>query len=210
MRRTIHCLFSGGRDSAIACAIAKKVADIRGWGFILLHIDTGIQLPGVREYVINYARWLGIKYYAYYVMDRLIAINGGGDGVRPVMLIIVRTDFEYWRGVEEWGFPLLWHNRWCKTYLKDRPLFTFLRKTYRPRDVVVMGIRKSESLFRERESSTRYFTGTATETACGSIIGCPYFTSRITYSTGCSRHLGFQGAQCGGLGSRVSACVWLG
>ena len=47
MDRVIHCMFSGGRDSAMACTIAKRVADIKGWGFRLIHIDTGIQLPGV-------------------------------------------------------------------------------------------------------------------------------------------------------------------
>lgn len=157
MTRTIYCLFSGGRDSAIACAIAKRVADARGWNFVLVHIDTGTALPGVKEYVVEYARWLGIKYYAYYVMDELIALNCGGDGGRVLMLVIVRTDFEYWEGVEEWGYPLYWDRRWCKTYLKDRPLFTFLGTMYRPGDIVVMGIRKTESLYREREFNRTFY-----------------------------------------------------
>jgi tRNA(Ile)-lysidine synthase TilS/MesJ len=36
----IHCFFSGGRDSALACFIAKSVADVRKWEFVLVHIDT--------------------------------------------------------------------------------------------------------------------------------------------------------------------------
>jgi len=56
---TIHCFFSGGRDSALACYIAKKVADVRGWDYRLVHIDTTVAIKQTREYVHKYAQWLG-------------------------------------------------------------------------------------------------------------------------------------------------------
>ena len=133
MRRTIHCLFSGGRDSAVACFIAKRVADIRGWNFRLVHIDTGIRLPDVEPYVEKYAKWLGAE------------------------LVVLHTDFNYWDGCKEWGYPLLWHNRWCKRLLKEKPLSDYLWREYKPIDVVVMGIRKDESLFRKREFNKTFY-----------------------------------------------------
>jgi 3'-phosphoadenosine 5'-phosphosulfate sulfotransferase (PAPS reductase)/FAD synthetase len=58
---TIHCFLSGGRDSALACHIAKKVADARKWNFRLIHIDTTIGLKETEEYVKRYAEWLGAE-----------------------------------------------------------------------------------------------------------------------------------------------------
>ena len=58
---TIHCFFSGGRDSALACYIAFQVAKRRGWDFRLVHIDTTIGLRETKEYVKRYAEWLGAE-----------------------------------------------------------------------------------------------------------------------------------------------------
>ena len=118
-------MFSGGRDSAVACFIAKRVADIKGWGFRLVHIDTGIALPDVKPYVEKYAKWLGAE------------------------LVVLHAAIDYWVGVKRMGYPMLKIYRWCKDYLKSKPLHDYLMREYKPIDVVVMGIRKSESLFRE-------------------------------------------------------------
>ena len=129
MNRTIHCLFSGGRDSAVACFIAKRVADARGWGFRLVHINTGVRLPDVGPYVEKYAKWLGAE------------------------LVELHAVVDYWEGVKKWGYPKLKVNRWCYDKLKAKPLHEYLWRNYKPIDLVVTGIRQSESLFRER-----YFT----------------------------------------------------
>jgi 3'-phosphoadenosine 5'-phosphosulfate sulfotransferase (PAPS reductase)/FAD synthetase len=54
----IHCFFSGGRDSAVTCYLAKRVADVRKWQFVLVHVDTTIGLKETEEYVRQYAEWL--------------------------------------------------------------------------------------------------------------------------------------------------------
>ena len=130
--RTIYCLFSGGRDSAVACFIAKRVADVRGWGFRLVHVNTGVRLPGVGEYVRTYAEWLGAE------------------------LVELHAKIDYWDGVMRWGYPTLWRNRWCIEWLKQSPLFEYFMRVYKPMDLVVMGIRQGESLFRLSEF-TRVF-----------------------------------------------------
>lgn len=59
--RRIYCLFSGGRDSALACYIAYQVAKVRGLDFKLVFINTGTALPDTPLYVRKYAEWLGVN-----------------------------------------------------------------------------------------------------------------------------------------------------
>jgi len=124
---TIHCFFSGGRDSAVACAIAKKVADVRGWYFRLIHIDTTIGLEETEKYVREYARWLGAE------------------------LIVLRPEYTFEQYVAKYPY---WPHirppwaRWCYHKLKRRPTEKYLKQNYRNGDIVVMGIRGPESLFR--------------------------------------------------------------
>ena len=127
-------MFSGGRDSAVACFIAKRVADIKGWNFRLVHINTGISLPDVGPYVDKYAKWLDAE------------------------LVELHAKIDYWDGVKKWGYPRLKANRWCFDRLKVKPLYEYLLKEYKPIDLIVMGIRKDESLFREKTFNKVFYT----------------------------------------------------
>jgi phosphoadenosine phosphosulfate reductase len=121
---TIHCFFSGGRDSALACYIAHKVAVIKGWGFRLVFINTTIAIPDTVEYVHKYANWLGVN------------------------LIELRPKHSFEELAPKYSWPSLWHNRWCYYHLKRDPTIEYLERSYKKGDLVVMGIRGSESLFR--------------------------------------------------------------
>ena len=71
------CLFSGGHDSTV---LAHRCRD---WYSELVHIDTGTAVPGVREYVEEYAAWLGKPLKVYEAGDafrRLVLEQGGFPG----------------------------------------------------------------------------------------------------------------------------------
>ena len=127
--RKIHCFFSGGRDSALACRIAKQVADARGWEFRLVHIDTTIYIKETREYVYRYAEWLGVE----------LAV------IKPE-----RTFREYAERYGMWPSLFPYRYRWCVRDLKLKPTVRYLQENYRPGDFVVLGIRGKESRFREK------------------------------------------------------------
>ena len=134
--RSIHCFFSGGRDSALACYIAHQVAQRRGWTFRLIHIDTTIAIKQTREYVRQYAGWLGAE------------------------LVIIRPERAFREYAEKFGmWPSLYPQRfrWCYRYLKLQPLVKYIHSEYREGDIVVMGVRKGESKFRDRFYMQTFF-----------------------------------------------------
>lgn len=51
--------FSGGQDSATAVFLVAPLLKERGLDFELLFVDTGVELPGVQEYVIRFAEYYG-------------------------------------------------------------------------------------------------------------------------------------------------------
>ena len=131
----IACWFSGGRDSAVACYIAKRVADARGVPFRLVHIYTRTPRPrDVDEYIQTYARWLGAHL----------------DVVMPERSFTeYATQYNYW--------PTLWSDgrrskRWCYFKLKRDVIVRFLQTDPTALEALhVFAIRAEESLFRERE-----------------------------------------------------------
>jgi len=122
--RVIHSFFSGGRDSALASYIAYRVAKARGWGFRLVFIDTTIAIPDTVDYVHRYAEWLGAE------------------------LVVLKPRHSFSELAPKYSWPLLYHNRWCYYELKRKPTMEYLQRNYKSNDIVVMGIRGSESLFR--------------------------------------------------------------
>jgi 3'-phosphoadenosine 5'-phosphosulfate sulfotransferase (PAPS reductase)/FAD synthetase len=132
----IHCFFSGGRDSALACYIAHRVAQWRGWRFVLVHIDTTISIRQTREYVVQYAKWLGAE------------------------LTVIRPERTFKEYAEKFGiWPSLYpaRFRWCYRELKLWPLIGYLKENYHEGDIVVMGVRKSESRFRDKFYKSTFF-----------------------------------------------------
>jgi 3'-phosphoadenosine 5'-phosphosulfate sulfotransferase (PAPS reductase)/FAD synthetase len=134
---TIHCFFSGGRDSALACYIAFQVARRRGWRFVLIHIDTTIAIRQTREYVRQYAQWLGAE---------LITL-------RPK-----KTFKEYAAQYGMWPAIYPTQHRWCYFRLKLDPTVEYLEENYREGDRVGLGVRGPESMFRLTKYTAAFFT----------------------------------------------------
>jgi len=134
--KTIHCFFSGGRDSALACYIAFQVAQRRRWAYKLVHIDTTIAIKQTREYVHQYAEWLGAE------------------------LVIIRPELtfkEYAVKIGMWPSLYPAKYRWCYRYLKLQPLIRYIHENYKEDDLIVMGVRKTESRFRDRFYTATFF-----------------------------------------------------
>jgi len=182
--KTVLAFLSGGKDSAAAAYIAYQFAKAMGLDFRLVFIDTTIALEETREYVRRYAEWLGAEL---------------------VVLRPEKTFEEYARQYPYW--PSLLHARWCFAKLKRKPLVQFLRQ-FPPMTVIqVLGIRRSESLF--RESSPRSSRYTARRIGRASIRGSPCFTCLTTTWSVSLGATGFPGARCGtGWASRGSASAW--
>lgn len=64
------CLLSGGGDSTVTAHRCRELYDE------LAYIDTGTALPGVREFVVEFARWL----------DKPLRILESGDAYRELVL----------------------------------------------------------------------------------------------------------------------------
>jgi hypothetical protein len=102
-----------------------------------VHIDTTIAIKQTREYVRQYAQWLGAE------------------------LVIIRPEKTFREYAEKYGFwPMLLkpRYRWCFKELKLKPLVGYLHENYKEGDVVVMGVRKSESRFRDKLYTAAFFT----------------------------------------------------
>jgi len=134
--KTIHCFFSGGRDSAVACYIAHRAAQLRRWAYRLVHIDTTISIRQTKEYVKQYAEWLG---------SELVVIGPE------------RTFKEYAEKIGMWPSLYPSRYRWCYRYLKLQPLVKYLKENYRQGDLVVIGVRKYESDYRYMFYNATFF-----------------------------------------------------
>jgi 3'-phosphoadenosine 5'-phosphosulfate sulfotransferase (PAPS reductase)/FAD synthetase len=135
--RTIHCFFSGGRDSALACYIAFQVARRRGWRFVLIHIDTTVSIWQTKEYVRYYAQWLGVE---------LVAL-------RPK-----RTFKEYVAQYGMWPALQPQRFRWCYFKLKLEPITEYLEQEYKEGDIVVIGVKQRDSDYRRKRYTSVFFT----------------------------------------------------
>jgi hypothetical protein len=132
----IHCFFSGGRDSAVACYIAHRVAQRRGWRFVLVHIDTTIAIKQTREYVKQYAQWLGVELTV----------------IRPKKTF---KEYATQRGMWPSLYPTQY--RWCYFDLKLEPTVAYLKENYREGDLVGLGVKGPDSRFRLWEYTSAFF-----------------------------------------------------
>lgn len=129
----IYDLFvSGGKDSVVAATIAYDEAKQLGIPARIVFIN---ELPAFKvpegvlpfnplDYVKQFSEWLGVD------------------------LVVIDVDFDYWEGVKKWGYPMLFHHRWCYDKMKARALTKFveqeIREGYHQR-TWVLGIRANES-----------------------------------------------------------------
>jgi 3'-phosphoadenosine 5'-phosphosulfate sulfotransferase (PAPS reductase)/FAD synthetase len=130
------CLFSGGHDSTVLAHRCSEHYDS------LAFIDTGTAVPGVREFVVEFAEWI----------NKPLRVLESGDAYREMVL---NPDF---------GFPGPGQHGRAYTRLKERQLERLLRelKADAPRTARVLylsGVRRHESQRRaKRQPITRRFS----------------------------------------------------
>jgi 3'-phosphoadenosine 5'-phosphosulfate sulfotransferase (PAPS reductase)/FAD synthetase len=132
VRRIYDLFVSGGRDSVVAATIACEEARSLGVPARVVFIN---ELPAFKipedvlpfdplGYVREFARWLNLD------------------------LVVVDVDFDFWEGVKRWGYPLLFHHRWCYDKMKAGALQKFVEREVREgysQRTWVLGIRAGES-----------------------------------------------------------------
>jgi 3'-phosphoadenosine 5'-phosphosulfate sulfotransferase (PAPS reductase)/FAD synthetase len=130
--RVYDLFVSGGKDSVVAATIAYEEAKRLGVPARIVFIN---ELPafGVPEdvlpfnplkYVKLFSEWLGVD------------------------LVVLEPEFDFWEGVKRWGYPMLFHNRWCYDKIKASVLVKFIEQEIREgyyQRTWVLGIRISES-----------------------------------------------------------------
>ena len=135
---SFYVWFSGGRDSAVSAIIAKRVAEVKNKKMYLVHINTTIGARETEEYVKIFSEWIGAE---------LIVLKPEKSFLEYV------KEYPYWPSI----YPPRY--RWCYHLLKKKPLIEFLLKDINARNGIhVLGVRKSESLFREKEYNKVFFT----------------------------------------------------
>ena len=121
----IYVMFSGGRDSLVSLDLVLKALDNKM--VQALFIDTGIGTPGLKEYVIEISKYYNVK------------------------LNIVRPEYDFFDLAVKKGFPMIKY-RWCKDYLKIRPLKRFIEsiKEKTNKILLITGVRADESWFKSK------------------------------------------------------------
>lgn len=131
------CLLSGGNDSTV---LAHRCAEHYDE---LVHIDTGTAVPGVREYVDDFACWLG----------KPLRVLESGDAFR----VLILGD----RDTTPLGFPGPASHLIAYTRLKERQVEALIRDakrghSRRAKIMLISGTRRHESARRMRTQATRY------------------------------------------------------
>lgn len=131
-----YCLFSGGNDSTVVAHRCRDHYDA------LVHIETGTAVPGVVDFVREFAGWINKPLHIYSTpADEYRRIVLGSDqpraGGKPDIGI---------------GFPGPAMHSTCYSRLKERQVEALVRHTKRERDagrfdrvLLLTGIRRAES-----------------------------------------------------------------
>jgi 3'-phosphoadenosine 5'-phosphosulfate sulfotransferase (PAPS reductase)/FAD synthetase len=137
VKRIYDLFVSGGKDSVVSATVAYEEAKEQGIPARIVFIN---ELPAFKvppdvlpfnplEYVREFAKWLGAD------------------------LIVLEPEFDFWEGVKKWGYPMIFHNRWCYDKIKASVLTKFIEQEIREgysQRTWVLGIRASESTRRAK------------------------------------------------------------
>jgi 3'-phosphoadenosine 5'-phosphosulfate sulfotransferase (PAPS reductase)/FAD synthetase len=167
----VWCLFSGGNDSTVLAHRCREHYQGLAW------IDTGTAVPGVAEFVGEYAQWIGKPLRVLHAGDafrvmvlgdlvwwaRFIAAHDREPGL-SIEAFIARDEREHGRasggelGQVPHGFPGPGAHGRAYNRLKERQIMTLLRESKQghPRSARVLllsGIRRAESQRRARREA---------------------------------------------------------
>jgi phosphoadenosine phosphosulfate reductase len=118
----VYAMFSGGRDSLVTLHLSLRALKNK---VEALFIDTGISTPGLKEYVESIAKEFNVK------------------------LNIVSPKYNYFELVLKKGFPTI-TRRWCKEYLKLKPLKDWINERDPEKILLITGVRADESWMKAR------------------------------------------------------------
>ena len=117
----VYVMFSGGQDSLVVLHLTSRaIGKVRA-----LFIDTGIATPGLLEYVVDTCKDMGVE------------------------LEVVKPSHDYFELVLSKGFPTI-TRRWCKEFLKERPLIKWLDSKDKEGILLITGVRADESWMKRR------------------------------------------------------------
>jgi 3'-phosphoadenosine 5'-phosphosulfate sulfotransferase (PAPS reductase)/FAD synthetase len=180
----VWCLFSGGNDSTVLAHRCREHYDGLAW------IDTGTAVPGVAEFVADYARWLG----------KPLRVLSAGDAFREMVMgdlvwwarFITAKDADPCLSIEAFiacderehgrasggefgqvphGFPGPGAHGRAYNRLKERQIMALLRESKvghsrRARVLFLSGIRRAESRRRSKREAISREPGRAAVFAC--------------------------------------------
>ncbi len=175
----VWCLFSGGNDSTVLAHRCREHYEGLAW------IDTGTAVPGVAEFVHEYAEWIGKPLRVLHAGDafrvmvigdlvwwaRFIAAHECDPGL-SIEAFIARDQREYGRasggelGQVPHGFPGPGAHGRAYNRLKERQIMALLRESKQghPRSARVLflsGIRRAESRRRAKREPINRVAGTS-------------------------------------------------
>jgi len=126
-------LFSGGKDSL--CALTYTIEVVKAYNvkcsLKAIHVNTGISLPGVEDYVKNVCNMLGVK------------------------LIVLKPEKSFEEYVLENGIPGR-NRRWCCRVLKMEPIKKYIKRV-RGEKILIDGVRRDESPRRSTRKIMTWF-----------------------------------------------------
>lgn len=132
--------FSGGKDSTVLLSLTLEVCMEKGIPLALLHGDTLVENPLIRDYCDRFLNTLSNW--------------AGRSGISiEVLRVEPKQDMTFWVNVIGKGYPMpSFRFRWCQKHLKIKPAERILKKE---RGIMLVGMRKSESVERKNSLEKR-------------------------------------------------------
>jgi len=132
--------FSGGKDSTVLLSLALEYAIERSLSLAVLHVDTLVENPIIRDYC-----------------DRFLNSLSSWSKENHISVEVIRVEPEpemtFWVNLIGKGYPMPnFRFRWCQNHLKIKPAKRVLRQE---KGILLVATRKSESSERKRSLEKR-------------------------------------------------------